>query len=341
MADARFKPMPVSEQIQADKTMKAAIIEEFGGTKQLMYMDVPMLKCGPGEVLINVHAASVNPVDWKARQGFLQGMMPAFGGKPGTGIILGWDGAGVIEACGFGVYGFEVGEKVFFRPENFDWGCYAQYCLAGVHTIAKMPSNMTFEEAAAVPLAGITAYQALIVEGGLKAGEKVLIHAGSGGVGHLAVQIAAAVGAEVTATCSGKNSEFVKSLGATTTVDYRETDFATVVKDMDVVFNTVSKETADRSIPCLKDQGRLVSIAGSADAAAIAAKGASAKALFMIPNGEHLAAIGTMIEAGKVKVTVAKTFKLSEAATAQDYQEKGGFVGKVVMKVEHDDPMVN
>lgn len=330
------KPFPVHENVAGDgKTMKAAVIYEYGESDKIVYGDVPLQKPAPGQVLIKIHAASVNPVDWKARKGFLKGMMPTFGGRPSTGVILGWDGAGVIESVGFGVYMFKPGDKVFFRPENEDWGCYAQYCIAGVHTVAHMPTNLTFEEAAAVPLAGITAFQALFTEGGLKAGEKVLIHAGSGGVGHLAVQMAAAKGAIVTATCSAANADYCKKLGASTVIDYKTEDYTQKVADMDLVFNTVNADTANGSIACLKNGGRMTSISGGADAEKCREKCITAKGLFMIPNGQHLAEIGAMIEAGQVKPTVAATFPLSEAAAAQDHQQKGGFCGKVVMTVAH------
>jgi lactoylglutathione lyase len=326
-----FSPTPVSGHI-GDEKMKAVVQSEWGDSSKLKFMTVPKPKPMVSQVLIRVVAAGLNPVDWKVREGYLKGMTPMMGGRLSSGVVLGWECAGVVEAVNWGdASGLKVGDRVFARPENEDWGCYAEYAIASTKAVAKMPDSMGFEEAAAVPLAGLIAYQALFNLGNLQKGQHVLVHAGSGGVGGFAIQLAVAKGAIVSTTCGARNIEYCKGLGATTVVDYKTQDFSVIVKDVDLVLNMTGSETATKSLACMKNGGNLISIDGGPDEALCKAKSITFKSLFVAPDGKELAEIAALIDAGKVTVEIDKTFPLAEAAAAQDHIKKGGNRGKSVL----------
>ncbi len=215
---------------------RAVVINEYGGKEKLAEAKVSLPELGADQVLVKVAATSINPIDWKLREGYLKQMFPW-----SFPIILGWDVAGEIVEVGQKVKDYHVGDRIFARPETTRFGTYADYTIVDSNLLAPVPESIAFTEAAAVPLAGLTALQALFDHGSLKAGEKVLIHAGAGGVGTYAIQLAKNAGAYVITTASPRNHELVKKLGADEVIDYHTTDFEEVLTDIDLVFDTKEK----------------------------------------------------------------------------------------------------
>jgi NADPH:quinone reductase-like Zn-dependent oxidoreductase len=304
--------------VAAPATMRGVRIGDGGA---LSVAEFPVPKPGAGEVLIQVRAAGVNPVDWKVA-----------GGR--VGQVPGTDVSGVIDSIGEGVSGWKAGDAVLGLARQS--GSYAEYAVLPVNSLARKPQSMSFEEAAGVPIAAVTAYRALHDEGGIQRGQTVLIHGAAGGVGSAAVQIAKAAGAKVIGTASANNREFLVSLGVDQVIDYRAQKFEDVVKNVDLVLNTANAETNARSIAVVREGGTLVSVVGSADAAACAAakircarpdhnKGAS--------NAEQLARIGELADAGKFKVYVDGTYSLAEAAKAWEKSRDGHTRGKLIIQV--------
>ncbi|WP_038025628.1 NADP-dependent oxidoreductase, partial [Tetragenococcus muriaticus] len=211
---------------------RAVVINQYGGKDQLKESTVSLPKLEENQVLVSVQATSINPIDWKLREGYLQQKYPW-----DFPIVLGWDVAGVIVDVGQEVTNWQVGDKVFARPQTTRFGTYADYTIVNENLLVSIPDNTSYKEAAAVPLAGLTAYQVLFDHGELEAGQKVLIHAGSGGVGTFAIQLAKLQGAYVYTTASKKNHELLQSLGADETIDYHTTDFTEVVSQADLVLD--------------------------------------------------------------------------------------------------------
>lgn len=307
--------------------MKAVRIHEFGGVDVLKLEDLPEPVPGPGEVLIEVKAASVNPVDYKIREGkyppVTADMLPVTPGR---------DVAGVIAALGQGVTAFKIGDQVFAMLPP-DRGGYAEWVLAPADVCAVKPASLDMVQAASVPLAALTAWQGLFTNGGLKEGQRVLIHGASGGVGSFAVQFAKAKGAQVFATASAENRAFVESLGAERVIDYHAERFEEIVRDADLVYDLIGGETQDRSWPVLKRGGTLVSTVGRPDAAKAAAAGVTAKGYGAQPDGGQLIEIAALIDAGRVKVTIDAVYTLDDAAEAERHLEDDHVVGKVVLKI--------
>ncbi|WP_407856538.1 NADP-dependent oxidoreductase [Enterococcus sp. 22-H-5-01] len=293
---------------------RAVIIEEYGHADQLKESTVTLPQLGEHQVVVKVAATSVNPIDWKLREGYLAQMMPW-----DFPIILGWDVAGEIVEIGSAVTDWKVGQKVFARPETTRFGTYADYTIVDDHLLAVKPENVSFEDAAAVPLAGLTAYQALFTHGQLKAGEKVLIHAGAGGVGIYAIQLAKNAGATVITTASEKNHALLKELGADQVIDYHTTDFSEVLTDIDLVFDTMGGDTQADSFKVLKSDGRLISIVGDPDEA-LAKKVAVAKSIWLQPDGKQLQEIADLMEAGKVKSVVGHTYPLTAEGVKEAHE---------------------
>jgi NADPH:quinone reductase-like Zn-dependent oxidoreductase len=307
------------------QTMKAVRIHQFGGPEVLTYEDAPRPEPGEGEVLIRVHAAGVNPVDWKTRQhGFRRKELPA---------ILGWDASGVIEAVGPGASKFKPGDEVYAMTDLARDGTYAEFVVTREDAVALKPRTLDHVQAAAVPLAALTAWQAMFDTAGLKEGQTVLIHGAAGGVGHLAVQLAKARGARVIGTASAGNHEFLKRLGCDEVIDYRTTRFEDAVKDADVVLDTVGGETLERSYDAVKPGGFVVSIIGQPSEEKARERGVGTARILVRPNGEQLAEIGALIDAGKVKPEVGHVFPLAEAAKAHEQSQSGHTRGKIVLKV--------
>ena len=309
-------------------TMKAVRLHEYGPASALRYEDAPKPAPGAKDLLVRVHAAGTNPVDWKIRGG----MMPL--PKEAMPIILGYDVAGVVEAVGAEVKGFKPGDEVFAYLSLQRGGGYAEYTIVRESEAAMKPKNADFVHAAAVPLAALTAWQAMFDTAGLKEGQTVLIHGGAGGVGHFAVQLAKARGAKVIATASEKNVAFVRSLGADTVIDYKAQKFEDVANDVDVVLDPIGGETQERSFGVLKPGGFLVSIVQPPAPEKLKEKGVRGAVILVKPNGGELAEIAALIDTGKVKPEVSETLPLAEGAKAQTLNESGAVSkGKIVLKV--------
>jgi NADPH:quinone reductase-like Zn-dependent oxidoreductase len=241
--------------------MKAIRIHNYGGPEVLQYEDAPSSKPAPGEVLIRVHAAGVNPADWKVREGHFRQLV-----QHKFPLILGWDLSGVIEEVGPGVSKFKKGDEVFSKPDGSRDGAYAEYVVVRESEVALKPKSLHHVYAAAVPLAGITAWQALFDVGQLKRGQRVLIHGGSGGVGHFAVQFAKWKGAHVIATASTKNQQLLQEIGVDQPIDYTTQRFEQITRNVDVVLDTIGGDTQERSRKVLKKRGLLASFVQSPDA---------------------------------------------------------------------------
>ena len=309
-------------------TMKAVRISAFGGTEVLHYEDVPRPVAREGEILVRVRAAGVNPVDWKIRQrGFGR---PVSADAP---MILGFDVSGVVEAVGEGVTSFKRGDEVFAYLPLATGGGYAQYVAVAEAHAAHKPDNLDHTHAAGVPLAALTAWQALVETAGLEAGQTVLIHAGAGGVGHFAVQIAKARGARVIATASERNHDFLRQLGADEVIDYRAQRFEEAVKGADVVLDAVGGDTLTRSFAVLKPGGFLVTIAGSPSRDLAQQHNVRAAGILVRPDGAQLATLAAMIEAGEIVPHVSVTLPLEQVAKAHEMSESGRTRGKIVLIV--------
>jgi NADPH:quinone reductase-like Zn-dependent oxidoreductase len=329
---AKTERVPGQEPAQA--TMKAVRVHGPGGTEVLRYEDVPRPVPKDTEVLVRVIAAGVNPVDAKVRAG-------GFGrrGEDAPPLILGWDVAGVVESAGARAIKFAKGDAVFAFLPLTSGGGYAEFVAIDESIGVAKPKSLSFAEAAGVPLAALTAWQALLDAGGLKAGQTVLIHGGSGGVGAFAVQIAKAKGARVLATASTANQGFLKSLGADVPIDYTTQKFEDLAKDaggVDVVLDTQGGDTQKRSFEVLKKGGSLISIVGGPDQNLAGEKGVHARGILVKPDGTELAQIAGLVDAGKIKVTISQIVPLAEAARAHRQIETGHTRGKIVLKVAED-----
>ena len=304
--------------------MKAVRIHRFGGPEVLQVDDVAKLEPTEGKLLIRVSAASVNPVDYKIRKGGYPQVT-----EKELPVTLGRDVAGIVETA---APGFAAGDEVY---AHLDWadGGYAQWALCAPTGVAAKPATMDMIEAAAVPLVATTAWQGLFDHGHLKAGERVLIHGASGGVGGFAVQFARIAGAEVIATASAEEIDRVRALGASQVIDHEAQKFEDEVGDVNLVFDLIGKETQDRSFQTLKRGGRLISTVQEPDAAKAAEAGVTAKRYMATPNAGQLANFAKLIDTGQVKVNVAKVFDLEDAAEAHRFLEDDHPHGKVVLKV--------
>jgi NADPH:quinone reductase-like Zn-dependent oxidoreductase len=308
--------------------MKAAIVKAYAGHVEVTV--VAPLAMLDDSLMIEVHAAIVNPVDNLIRAGYLKDMLPL--PLPYT---VGIDVSGVVTAVGKDVHGFAVGDAVFARPQSMQSGTFAEFAVVKAVDCAPKPANLSFEQAASLPLVALTAWQALVDKGHLQRDQKVLIHGGSGGVGSIAIQLAKHLGALVATTTSADNVALVRALGADVVIDYHRQKFEDVVHDYDLVFDTVGGATRERSYAVLKKGGLLVSIITPADASGIAEKlGVKSEVFFMVPSGEQLAQIGKLAEQGVIKPVIDKTFSLDDAQGAFDYSQTGRAKGKIVVKIK-------
>ncbi len=307
--------------------MKALRIHNFGGPEVMRIEDTPVPQAKDNDLLVRVHAASVNPVDAKTREG----KFPAVG-RDKLPLTLGRDVAGTIETVGRSVQGFQRGDGIYALL-GLDRGAFAEYVVVKASEAAHKPSRLGFAEAAAVPLAALTAWQGLFDQGGLAAGHRVLIHGGSGGVGHFAIQFAKIRGATVLTTVAGDNLDFARQLGADLAIDYQSQRFEDVARDMDLVFDLVSGETQDRSWSVLKPGGVLVSTLGQPPqdkARQHQVRGIGYQAQ---PNAAQLTEIARLIDAGKVHPVIAETFPFSAAPEAEEKQQTGHVHGKIVIQL--------
>lgn len=315
--------------------MDAMVITDFGGTDVFEHRDVEKPSPGPTEVLVRVHASSVNPVDYKIRQaGSWAGISPP--------TVIGYDVSGVVEAVGEAVMDFEPGDEVFYTPEIFGkQGSYAEYHVADESIVAQKPTNLSHTEAAALPLAGGTAWEAIITRGNVAAGETALIH-GTGGVGAHAVQIAHAAGAQVIATASPEMVEQTENLGATRAIDYKSEEFADVIESefdepADLVFDTVGGDTLVESTGITKPHGRLVTILEPEGEWGNAyQKNLTIEMLFLERNRRPLEGLRQLAERGQLEPVIDSVLPLEEVAKAHEMVEGSGLTGKVVVDIAGD-----
>jgi NADPH:quinone reductase-like Zn-dependent oxidoreductase len=311
--------------------MKAVRIHKCGGPGVLRYEDVPRPQLGSGEVLIRVYAAGVNPVDWKVRSGSLNGLV-----QHKLPLILGWDLSGVIEEVGPSVSQFKKGDEVFSRPDTSRDGAYAKYVVVRESEVALKPKSLHHIYAAAVPLAGLTAWQALFDVGELRHGQSVLIHGGSGGVGHFAVQFAKWKGAYVIATASTKNQPLLREIGVDQPIDHTTQRFEQIAENVDVVLDTIGGDTQERSWNALKKGGLLVSVLQPPDAEKAKGFGVRSAFVWSEPNGDELAEISALIDSGPFKVVLDRILPLSEARRAHELSQSGHTRGKIVLRVKEN-----
>ena len=308
--------------------MKAIRIHEFGGPEVLKIEDVEKPSPAAGEVLIKVYATSINPVDSKIRSGKnyqrYKNPMP---------MTLGFDVSGVIEEAGNEVTDFKNGDEVYARPDLNRDGAYAEYITIPASKIGFKPERLSHNEAAAVPLAGLTAWQGIFDHGRLEAGQRILIHGASGGVGTFAVQLAKWKDAYVIGTASENNIDFLKQLGADEVIDYKKQKFEDLLKDIDVVFDVIGGDTQKNSVKVLKEGGILVSTLGIVDKDLLTQKNIHGEAYMAQSIPDQLNQIAKLIDEGKLKPVIAKVMPLEQAAEAQKESEEGHVRGKIVLEV--------
>jgi len=333
--------------------MKAFVADRYEKKRALRLADVPMPELRDDEVLVEVHAAGVNQLDFKLRDGEFKLILPYR-----LPLVLGHDVAGVVVKAGPRVRKFKLGDEVYARVDDFRIGSFAEFVPVKESSLALKPRGLTMEEAASIPLVGLTAWQALVERAQLKRGQKVFIQAGSGGVGTFAIQLAKHLGASVATTTSTANVTLVKSLGADVVVDYKTQDFEEVLRGYDLVLNSQDGKTLDKSLRVLKRGGKLISISGPPDPAfgeqigapgfvrlvmRLLSAGVRRKArsgglgyafLFMKANGAQLHEIASLIEEGAVRPVIDKVFPFESTNEALDYVESGRAKGKVVIKVK-------
>jgi NADPH:quinone reductase-like Zn-dependent oxidoreductase len=324
--------LPNTTAQSATPTMKAVVIHEYGGPDVLKYEDIPRPEPKDDQLLIRVIAAGVNPVDGMIRSGMFDRE-----GSRAFPIILGGDVAGVVEKVGSKVTKLKAGDPMFAYVSLDNSGGYAQYALVPEREAAPKPKSLTYVEAAAVPIVAMTAWQALVDTAKLSAGQTVLIHGGSGGVGSFAIQIAKARGAKVIATASTANQDFLKQLGADLAIDYTKQKFEDVAKDVDVVLDSIGGDTLARSYGVVKKGGIIVSLVARPKESELQKHSIRGAALNVEPNSAELAEIGKLIDDRKIKVIVSQTFPLSEAMKAQEQVATGHTRGKIVLKIA-DEP---
>ena len=332
--------------------MIAAFIDRYGSDQVLRIGDFSAPKPGPSDILVRVHAASVNPVDFKLRDGKLRLLR-----RYRFPLILGHDCAGEVVQVGEDVTQFKVGDRIFSRPRNGRIGTFAEFIAIDQSEAALMPPNLNYHEAASLPLVALTSWQALVDVAQLKPRQQLLIPAGSGGVGTFAIQLAKHIGAEVWTTTSGKNLEFVKSLGADHAINYQDEDFEKRVNNLDVVFDTLGGDSVDKSFTVIRPNGWLVSISGSPDyrtakemrlnivrslLLGIVGLGVNSRArkavvnyrfIFMKPLGEELAQIAVLVAKGVIRPVVDRIVPISECQSALEYSASGRARGKIVISV--------
>lgn len=332
--------------------MKAFIVDRYGSKDGVRAGDMPEPELREDDVLVQIHAAGVNLLDAKIRDGEFKRFLPYR-----FPLILGNEVAGVVVRVGSRVRRFELGDEVYARPDDDRIGAFAECIAIQEDAVAQKPKNLTMEEAASIPLVGLTAWQVLVERAQLSQGQKVLIHAGSGGVGTVAIQLAKHLGAIVATTTSTANLEWVKRLGADLVIDYRKDEFEHILQDYDVVLNSLGAETLEKSLRVLKPGGKLISISGPPDPDFAKERGLSwivrlamrllssrirnkAKRhhvsysfLFMRASGEQLREIGSLIESGIIHPVIDRVFPFAETKEALAYVETGRAKGKVVVKV--------
>lgn len=332
--------------------MKAFVVDRYGREDRMRSCEVPLPEVQENDVLVQIHAAGVNPLDSKIRNGEFKLILPYR-----LPVILGNEFAGVVVRVGARVQRFKPGDEVYARPATDRIGAFAEFVAVREDDVAIKPAGLTMVEAASIPLVGLTAWQALVEIAQLKRGQKVLIHAGAGGVGTFALQLAKHIGAEVATTTSTANVDLVRRLGADVVIDYKKDDFEKILHDCDVVLNSLDGETLTKSLRVLKPGGKLISISGPPDPAFARDLGLGRilelvmsllsfrirrlarrhqvdySFLFMRASGEQLRQIASLIEAGAIRPVVDRVFPFESTKAAMAYVETGRAKGKVVVKV--------
>jgi NADPH:quinone reductase-like Zn-dependent oxidoreductase len=332
--------------------MQAFVIDRYGKNVPLRSASVPEPAVGPDDVLVQVHAAGVNPLDAKIRDGEFKLILPYR-----LPLVLGNDVAGVVTRVGSRVRRFKAGDEVYARPAKDRIGTFAEFIAMHQDDVAIKPQRLTMEEAASLPLIGLTAWQALVEKANLQKGQKVFIQAGSGGVGTFAVQLARHLGATVATTASAANIELMKELGADVVIDYKSQDFEKVLSGYDVVLNSQDARTLEKSIRVLRPGGRLISISGPPDpefgkemaapgflrlamrllSAGVRrrarARGVAYSFLFMKPSGKQLEAIAQLVDAGAIRPVIDKVFPFAATNEAVAYVDSGRVKGKVIVRM--------
>ncbi|ATY32365.1 NADP-dependent oxidoreductase [Sphingomonas psychrotolerans] len=330
--------------------MKAYILDRYGKGQALRAGDWPDPFAGPGEVLVEIHAAALNVLDLKIRDGAFKPILPY---RPP--FLLGHDLAGVVVGVGAGVTRFKSGDEVYARPRDLRIGAFAERITVAEADLALKPTTLSMAEAASLPLVALTAWQMLVDRAQVKPGQKVLIHAGSGGVGTIAIQLAKHLGATVATTTSAGNADLVRALGADVVIDYKTQDFAALLSDYDVAINSLEGDTLQRSLQVLKPGGKLISISGPPDPAfareqgmnwvlqqlmRMLSSGIRRKAarrqvdysfLFMHASGDQLAKIAALVDAGTIRPVVDRTFAFDALDEAMEYLGTGRAKGKVIL----------
>ncbi|QWG51478.1 NADP-dependent oxidoreductase [Bacillus mycoides] len=332
--------------------MRAMVIDKYGKVPMRM-TEMPTPEINEYEVLAEIHAASINPIDFKIRDGKVKLLL-----KYKMPLILGNDFSGVIVKVGTKVTQFKVGDEIYARPRKDKIGTFAEYIAIHEDDIALKPKNLTFEEAASIPLVGLTSYQALHDIMQLQKGQKILIHAGSGGVGTFAIQLAKIMGATVATTASEAGENLVKSLGADEIINYKKEKFEDILKNYDAVFDTLGGTTLEKSFDIIKSEGNIVSVSGMPNARfgkefgsgffktllfSLASKKLTAlekkhnaqySFLFMKPSGDQLRIIAKYIESGQIKPIIDRIFPFEDTQKAMDYSESGRAKGKLIVKIK-------
>jgi len=307
--------------------MKAIQVHAYGGPDVLELEEVPRPQPAPDEVLVKVYASGVNPVDWKIRQGYRQHPLP---------FIPGWDVSGVVEEAGRNVTDFRTGDEVYGRPDTSRNGSYAEYITVKAIELGRKPTSIDHIRAAAIPLAGLTAWQALFEHAQLKKGQKLFIHGASGGVGTYAIEFAKWKGAYVIGTASAQNLSFLKELGADEAVDYHTKNFEKQFTDIDVVFDTIGGDTQKRSLQMLKPGGILVTTLKVEDEAAFKQKGVRITGMLTTSKKEDLEAIAQLVDDGFVKPIISKILPLEAAEEAHRIIQNGHVRGKIVLRIREE-----
>lgn len=328
------------------------VINQYGKAP-MQLAEIPTPEIGEYEILAEIHAASINPIDFKIRDGkvklLIQYKMP---------LILGNDFSGVVVKVGTKVTRFKVGDEIYARPRKSKIGTFAEFIAIHEDDIALKPKNLSFEEAASIPLVGLTSYQALHDIMHLQKGQKILIHAGSGGVGTFAIQLAKVMGATVATTASEAGANLVTSLGADEVINYKTEKFEEILGNYDAVFDTLGGETLEKSFGIIKNGGKIVSVSSMPNARFAKENGsgffktllfsaasykltalekkhhAQYSFLFMKPSGDQLRIIADYIESGKIKPVIDRTFTFEEAQKAMEYAESGRAKGKIIVKIK-------
>lgn len=333
--------------------MKAYLVKRYGKNTQLKLAEMPDPEIQEDEVLVQVYAAGVNPLDSKIRNGEFKLILPYK-----TPFVLGHDVAGVILQVGSKVQRFKIGDEIYARPADYRIGAFAELIAMKEQDIAIKPKTLSMEEAASIPLVGLTAWQALVEKGNLQKGQKVFIQAGSGGVGTIAIQLAKHFGATVATTTSATNIDWVKSLGADIVIDYKKDDFEKILSNYDIVLHSQDEKTLEKSLRVLKPGGKLISLSGPPDPDFAEEIGTpwfvkwivrllsfkvrkNAKSLnvnfsflFMKANGNQLSEITSLIDSGILRPVIDKIFPFEATNEAMAYLESGRAKGKVVVKVK-------